>query len=218
MITQPGQNTNPQNTLPNSNHIMYSTTRALRRKCFHKPAWFINPVTELVDKANINKKIPLKSSHVEAHIHNSIANIKYSQTYTNTNKDNSIECIYKFPCDPYFSVTGMHIKLDDKEIDAVIMEKEEAKEKYDDAIAAGHTAAKINYDENIPDIIELAIGALMPEKTVTIDVHMVAKCDVIMYGYFSFIFPVNFIPRYYPEPSEVVEPRASGDRIPGAFS
>ena len=112
----------------------------------------------------------------------------------------------------------MHIKLDDKEIDAVILEKEEAKEKYDDAIAAGHTAAKINYDENIPDVIELAIGSLMPEKTVTIDVQMVAKCDVIMRGLYSFIFPVNFIPRYYPEGTHTKEPRASGDRIPGKFS
>ena len=112
----------------------------------------------------------------------------------------------------------MHIKLDDKEIDAVILEKEEANEKYDDAVAAGHTAAKINYDENIPDVIELAIGALMPKKTVVIEVNMVAKCEVIKHGYFSFIFPVNFIPRYHPKPSTAKKPIVSGDRIPGAFS
>ena len=83
--------------------------------------------------------------------------------------------MYKFPADPYFCVTGMHIKLDDKEIDAVIMEKEEAKQQYDDAVAAGHTAAKINYDENIPEVIELNIGAIQPDKKVKIDVFMVAK-------------------------------------------
>lgn len=69
----------------------------------------------------------------------------------------------------------MHIKLDDKEIDAVIMEKEEAKIQYDDAVAAGHTAAKINYDENIPEVIELSIGAIQPDKKIKIDVFMVAK-------------------------------------------
>lgn len=160
--------------LPQTPFNLLQGTRVCKCMCIRRPYWYINPITQLVANET-NAKIPLKKSHVSAKIHNSIANITYSQTYENTEKDNPIECIYKFPCDPYFSVTGMHITLDDKEIDAVIMEKEEAKEQYDDAVAAGNTAAKINYDENIPDVIELAIGALQPEKTVTIDVHMVAK-------------------------------------------
>lgn len=146
-----------------------------------------------------------------------------------------MECLYKFPADPYFSVTGMRITLDDKEIEAVILAKEEAQEKYDDAVAAGHTAAKINYDENVPEVIELAIGALQPDKAVTIAVHMVAKCDVIQHGFFSFIFPVNFIPQYDadksqnayvpnsirsagPDATTSSAPAVLGSYIPGKFS
>lgn len=141
----------------------------------------------------------------------------YTQVYENT-EENPIEAIYKFPADPYFSVTGMHIKLDDKEIDAVIMEKEEAKEQYDDAVAAGNTAAMINYDENIPDVIELAIGALQPGKSVTIDVKMVAKCDVIKHGFFSFIFPINFIPRFSPSGPVKDAPMTRGTYLSSKFS
>jgi hypothetical protein len=163
-----------------------------------------------------NKDIPLKESHLEAKIYDSVASIKYTQTYFNKHEE-PLECIYKFPCDPYFSVTGMHIKLDDKKIDAVIMEKEEAKEKYDDAVAAGHTAAKINYDENIPEVIELALGAVQPEKTVVIDVHMIAKWDVIQHGFFAFIFPINFIPKFNPN-NEEGDVKARGNRLWGKFS
>mmetsp|Transcript_15510 Transcript_15510/g.17982 ORF Transcript_15510/g.17982 Transcript_15510/m.17982 type:complete len:858 (-) Transcript_15510:20-2593(-) len=181
------------------------------------PFWYINPIVSLIaPTAPTNKEIPLKSSNLEAKIQNSTVSIKYSQTFVNS-EENPLECLYKFPADPYFSVTGMHITLEDREIDAVIMEKEEAKELYDDAVAAGHTAAKINYDENIPEIIELAIGAIQKGK-VKIDVYMVAKCDVIKHGFYSFIFPVNFIPRYDPTRTTLDQPKVGGDRIPGNFS
>jgi hypothetical protein len=127
-----------------------------------------------VNLDHLDKNIPLKSSHLEAKVVNSVVNIKYSQTYVN-NDEAPLEVTYKYPADSFFSITGVHIKLDDKEIDAVIMDKEQAKEKYDDAVAAGHTATKLNFDESLPDILELAIGAIQPKKTVTVDVYMVAK-------------------------------------------
>ena len=158
--------------LPNSGiNLLNSGRRICKWCCIRRPYWYINPIVSLVSNGLTDKEIPLKSSKVEARIINSVASIKYSQTYVNNEKV-PLEWVYKFPADPYFTVTGMHITLDDKEIDAVIMEKEEAKEKYDDAVAAGDTAAKINYDENIPDVIELSIGAIQPDKKVKIEVWM----------------------------------------------
>ena len=205
--------------LPNSGiNLLNSGRRPCKWRCIRRPYWFINPIVSLVSNGLTDKEIPLKSSKVEARIINSVASIKYSQTYVNNEKV-PLEWVYKFPADPYFTVTGMHITLDDKEIDAVIMEKEEAKEKYDDAVAAGNTAAKINYDENIPDVIELSIGAIQPNKKVKIEVSMVAKCDVIKHGYYSFIFPINFIPKYNPHSADKISQSSSrGNWIPGKFS
>ena len=205
--------------LPNSGiNLLNSGRRICKWCCIRRPYWYINPIVSLVSNGLTDKEIPLKSSKVEARIFNSVASIKYSQTYVNNEKV-PLEWVYKFPADPYFTVTGMHITLDDKEIDAVIMEKEEAKEKYDDAVAAGDTAAKINYDENIPDVIELSIGAIQPDKKVKIEVSMVAKCDVIKHGYYSFIFPINFIPKYNPTRADKIsQPSSRGNWIPGKFS
>jgi hypothetical protein len=62
------------------------------------------------------------------------------------------------------------------------MKKEEAKEKYDDAVAAGHTAVKLNYDEKLPDIIEMNIGQLKGKQKAEITVEMVCELEVIKNG------------------------------------
>lgn len=44
------------------------------------------------------------------------------------------------------------------------MEKEEAKEKYSDSVASGNTAVKVNFDEEVADILNINIGSLQPNK------------------------------------------------------
>jgi len=205
-----------QVALPLSNNILINSKRKCRCLCIRRPLWFINPVTTMIAPSS-NKEIPLKTSHLSANVKDSVASMTYTQTYVNNEKV-PLECIYKFPIDAYFTVTGMKITVGEKEIDAVIMEKEEAKEKYDDAVAAGHTAAKINYDESIPEILELAIGSIQPGKTVKVDVSIVSKCDVLKHRFYSFVFPVNFIPRYYPTEVKEKQPIVQGSLIPGEFS
>ncbi|CAI2381443.1 unnamed protein product [Moneuplotes crassus] len=200
-------------------HAPYYTILKRDKKCqcycIRRPNWYINNVGGLYAGLT-DKEIPLKSSHLDARVFNSTSTIKYSQIYTNS-ETAPLEVLYRFPIDAYFGVTGVHIKLGDKEIDATIMAKEEAKHKYDDAIAAGNTAAKINYDENIPEVLELAVGALQPGKSVKITVEMVAKCDITKHGFYSFVFPLNFIPRYS-KPGSGKGPKGRGAYIPGKFS
>jgi len=47
-------------------------------------------------------------------------------------------------------------------IEANIKEKEEAKEKFDDAIAAGHTAVMAEKSEKKKDSMTLKLGNLLP--------------------------------------------------------
>ena len=62
------------------------------------------------------------------------------------------------PTDPSFVVAGLHVEVGDKIIDAEVMEKKQAEQKYDDAVVAGHTVVKLSQDNKLPDIIELNIG------------------------------------------------------------
>lgn len=163
-------------------------------------------------------EISLKSSHLSAKVHNTTSHMSYSQVFVNSSSF-PVEAVYRFPVSHHFSVTGVTIKTSEKEIQAQIMEKKEAEQKYEDAVAAGHTAAKLNYDEHIPEVLELAIGAVQPHKQVEVVVQMVAKCELIKCGLYSFIFPLSFIPKYQESEFEgYIQPKAEGDYIPGEFS
>jgi hypothetical protein len=63
--------------------------------------------------------------------------------------------------------------MGDKEVYAEIMEKGQAEKEYDDAVASGQIAVKLNFDKKIPDVIELNIGQLQEDQEVEITVKMV---------------------------------------------
>jgi len=52
------------------------------------------------------------------------------------------------------------IQIGDNLIKTKIMEKEEAKQKYDDAVASGHTGAFVKYDEEVADILTVNLGSI----------------------------------------------------------
>ena len=66
-----------------------------------------------------------------------------TQVYLN-DKEGPIELEFQFPKEKKSLVSKMVVTIADKTIEAKILEKEKAKEKYDDAIAAGNSAALMN--------------------------------------------------------------------------
>ena len=96
-------------------------------------------------------------SHLFVSIQNLIADIKFSQEFKN-NHSSPVECVYEFPTDAEYAVARVRVTIDEKEIVTEIHEKEEAKQKYDDAIASGNTAVKVSYNEEVPDVLNLNIG------------------------------------------------------------
>ena len=137
--------------------------------------------------------IPLENINLNVEILNSSADIKFSQTFKNES-ENPIECIYKFPSDSAYTIVGLEVKIGDNIINTKVMEKEQAKQEYDDAVASGNTAVKLNFDEKLPDVIELNVGQLQPGDSALVTVRMIAELEVVKHGFYSFIFPLNFFP------------------------
>ena len=180
--------------LPSSQITLINTIPKWKCICIRPPWWNIPPITNLYPTGS-EKPLPLTKMDLKGSIMNSAANISFLQIFQNT-QTNPIECVYKFPSDYSFAVVGLTVKVGDKTIEAEVMEKKQAEEKYDDAMAAGHTAVKLNYNEKLPDIIELNVGQLQPGDTAEVTVRMVWELEVIKHGFFSFIFPLEFFPRY----------------------
>jgi len=123
-------------------------------------------------------QIPLIKTEINVDILESIAFITFVQEYENKEKT-PIEALYKFPTSTDYAVTSMRCKIEDREVFTKIMEKNEAREKYDDAIASGHTAVKMEQDEALPDILSLSLGNLKAGKKATITVTMVNQLSTV---------------------------------------
>jgi Ca-activated chloride channel family protein len=106
------------------------------------------------------EELSLKSLNVNACLKDSIGVIKMTQVYLN-DKDAPIELEFHFPKEEKSLVSRMVVTIADKTIEAKILEKEKAKEKYDDAIAAGNSAALMN--EASPETLSLQIGNILPQ-------------------------------------------------------
>ena len=85
--------------------------------------------------------------------------------------------------------------MGDKEIETTILEKEKAKQKYDDAVAQGNTAVNMTYDEELPKVLSLNIGNIPEGEEVQIDTRISTKLSSFKHGQFSLVFPINFIPK-----------------------
>lgn len=92
---------------------------------------------------------------MEAEINEAIAQIKITQEYVNPNRDEPqdaqdepkgkpINITFKFPKEKDVVISKMLIHVGDKTIQAKVMGDEDASEKYEDAIAGGHTAAMVS--------------------------------------------------------------------------
>ena len=105
------------------------------------------------------KDFPLEKSTLSVEILNSVAAVTFDQIYVNKLKA-PLECVYQFPVDKAFAVSKVEVEVGDKQISTKIMEKEEAKQLYEDSTASGHTAALVSYDEEVSDVLTLNLGSI----------------------------------------------------------
>jgi len=105
--------------------------------------------------------VPLTHVDVKGTINGGLSKVSVELGYVNK-EETSIECTFEFPLSEKSAVTKLCAQIGDKLIEANIKEKEEAKEKFDDAIAAGHTAVMAEKSEKKKDSMTLKLGNLLP--------------------------------------------------------
>ena len=105
--------------------------------------------------------MPLNKVHIKGVLNGAVSTIDVELDYTNKDK-NAIECTFEFPLTDNQVVTSLTAMIGDKVIEAKIQDKEEAKEKYDDAIAGGHAAVLGEKSEKKKNAMTLKLGNLLP--------------------------------------------------------
>ncbi|KAF7307748.1 hypothetical protein MKEN_01134900 [Mycena kentingensis (nom. inval.)] len=111
--------------------------------------------------------LPLLNVHAEASIKELAAQVKLTQTYGN-DAAFPIEATYTFPIPARAAVCSfVMIKQDGTRVVGVVQEKDEARETYDTAVAAGQQASLA--EQQSPDVFQVSVGNIPPKEKVEIE-------------------------------------------------
>jgi hypothetical protein len=104
-------------------------------------------------------------------VDNAIATIEITQVFQNE-LEGPVDATYQFPTDPdqNAAVSKLIFEMDSKVVEAKVMAKEKAQEKYDDALAAGNAAVMVQEHEKDKDLLKMQIGGIQPGQEVTVKV------------------------------------------------
>ena len=137
---------------------------------------------------------PLKHTDVQVEIAGLTARVNVTQLFHNP-FETKIEAIYTFPLSQHAAVDDMTMTVGDRVIRGQIKPREEAREIYEAAKAAGHIASLL--DQERPNIFTQYIANIEPGEQVEIRISYVEMLPW-REGIYSFVFPMVVGPRYVP--------------------
>src|ERR1700757_2957194 len=123
--------------------------------------------------------VPLKHTGIKTEISGFVARIEVTQEFENV-LPSAVEAIYVFPLPHDSAVDGMTMTVGEREIRAVIKEREAARN-------AGHTAALL--DQERPNIFTQSVTNIPPGGKVQIKLSVI---ELLKYeaGIYEFAFPL----------------------------
>jgi Ca-activated chloride channel homolog len=161
--------------------------------------------------------LPLDRLDVRARITGLVAVTTVTTEFVNA-YDTALEATYVFPLPDRAAVTRMSMTADGRTIEAELRERGDARERYDQAVAAGQRASIA--EEERPDVFSMRVGNIVPGERVTVELELVGPLPWED-GAATFRFPLVVAPRYVPGTPLPGEPVGSGqlrdtDAVPDA--
>ncbi len=139
-------------------------------------------------------EFPLEHTDVRASISGLVAVVEVVQHFTNP-YEQKIEAVYVFPLPENAAVNDMLMKVGDRTIRGQIKQREEAKQIYEDAKAAGHMAALLEQER--PNIFTQSVANIEPGNKILVTIRYVEDL-AYDHGSYKFVFPMVVGPRYIP--------------------
>jgi len=136
--------------------------------------------------------LPLKSTSANVNIAGVIADVKVAQIYKNEGKS-PIEAIYVFPASTRAAVYGMTMKIGEREIVAVVQEKQAARQAYEQAKQEGKSASLL--EQQRPNVFQMNVANIMPGDEVRVELNY-TELLVPEGGIYEFVYPAVVGPRY----------------------
>jgi Ca-activated chloride channel family protein len=148
------------------------------------------------DDPNIDP-LPLKHTSADIKISGVIANVTITQVYKNEGKK-TLEAIYIFPASTRAAVHAMRMTIGERIIEAEIMERQKARETYEQAKREGRTTSLL--EQQRPNVFQMNVANILPGDVIKTELkytELIEPQDQI----YEFVFPTVVGPRYSNTPA-----------------
>lgn len=157
----------------------------------------------LIDSNNPKTdKLPLKSTEANVNIAGVISDVSITQTYKNEG-DNTLEAIYVFPASTRAAIYSMKMTIGEREIIAVIQEKNKARQNYEQAKAEGKTTSLL--EQHRPNVFQMNVANILPGDIIKVEMSY-TELLIPEDGIYKFVYPTVVGPRYSDGTSEELKP------------
>jgi Ca-activated chloride channel family protein len=136
--------------------------------------------------------LPLKSTRADVKIAGVVAEVKITQVYQNRGKK-TLEAVYVFPASIRAAVHAMRMTVGNRVVEAKIMEREKARETYEQAKKEGKTTSLL--EQQRPNVFQMNLANILPGEEVKVELNYLELLEPENRIY-EFVFPTVVGPRY----------------------
>lgn len=137
-------------------------------------------------------QLPLKSTRANVNIAGVIADVKVTQVYKNEGKK-TLEAIYVFPASTRAAVYDMKMTIGERVIQAVVMEREQARQNYEQAKQQGKSASLLEQER--PNVFQMNVANILPGDEIKVELYY-TELLIPEKGVYEFVYPTVVGPRY----------------------
>lgn len=137
---------------------------------------------------------PLKHTDVHVEIDGVMAHVVVEQTFENPYAE-VLDAVYVFPLGPDAAVNAYELEIGERLVRGEIAERDEARERFEQARADGHTAGLLQQEK--PNVFTQEVVNVPPGESIVVRLTYVELADYYD-GEFEFVFPMVVGPRYLP--------------------
>ena len=136
--------------------------------------------------------LALLCTDVKATVSGVIANVVVEQKYFNAG-DSTINATYVFPMSTNAAIYAMEMQINERLVVAVIKEKEEAQQIFDEATQSGLTASLL--EQHRSNVFQMSLANIKSQDTISVRMTY-TELLVPRDGVYQFVFPTIVGPRY----------------------
>jgi Ca-activated chloride channel family protein len=139
-------------------------------------------------------RLPLEHTDVHAQVRGHVAEVRVKQRFKNSYAK-TIEVTYTFPLPENSAVDSMRMIIGERVIESEVQTRERARETYEAARSAGHTAALLEQER--PNIFTQSVANIAPGETIEVEIAYLQTLTQDG-GMQEFVFPMVVGPRFIP--------------------